>query len=264
MRTIRIFAIILFTSFSVLSCTEEIEIDYNDFETKLVIEGEISVQAESTIRLSKTVNFAESNTFPAVSGAVVEISDNEGNKTLLQETEPGVYSNPDLVCISGKEYSMLVASEGTSYNSTCLIPNLVPLDSVQVRYEEPDNMLRSDKDMVFRVYAYYNDPLDEVNFYQFIEYHNGKRVRSFVAKDERNNGLLVKKELKYDDRELKKGDVVRIEMRSISESVYEYFDDLNSSSRMSATPANPRTNIENGTLGYFSAHASSYKSATYQ
>ena len=61
------------------SCTEEIDIDLNSSDPQIVIEGSVSTAGESLIKITESVNFDESNDFPKVRNAFVEISDNLGN-----------------------------------------------------------------------------------------------------------------------------------------------------------------------------------------
>jgi hypothetical protein len=76
-------------AFIFCSCEKVIDIDLNKADSRIVIEGNITDQAGPyTVRISKTVNFDESNTFPAISGALVKISDNAGNSETLTETQP--------------------------------------------------------------------------------------------------------------------------------------------------------------------------------
>ncbi|MBW7892063.1 MAG: DUF4249 family protein, partial [Chitinophagaceae bacterium] len=60
-----------------------------------------------------------------------------------------------------------------------------------------------------------------------------------------------------DEKNIKSGDLVKVEMQSISSTVYDYWYSLiqgASGNSSSASPANPISNIEGGALGYFSAH----------
>jgi hypothetical protein len=56
-----------------------------------VLEGFSDLSGPYIIRLSNTVNFNETNVFPPVSGAMVKISDYDGNSEDLIEKSPGIY-----------------------------------------------------------------------------------------------------------------------------------------------------------------------------
>ena len=60
-------------------------------------------------------------------------------------------------------------------------------------------------------------------------------------------------------RNVQKGDTITVELLSIYEAAYDYFNTLRDvlSSYRAATslsPANPNTNLNNGSLGYFAAY----------
>jgi hypothetical protein len=60
------------------------------------------------------------------------------------------------------------------------------------------------------------------------------------------------------DFEVKKGDVVTVEMQCLDKESYDYFYSLFSigNNGPGATPTNPVSNISGGELGYFSAYTS--------
>ena len=62
-----------------VACTKNINVDLKNASPQLVIEGIVDNQQAATVQISKSVPFSSSNNFPAVSGAVVSISDNHKN-----------------------------------------------------------------------------------------------------------------------------------------------------------------------------------------
>src|ERR1700739_4217356 len=75
------------------SCQKTVVLDLNTAAPQIIIQGEVTDSAGPyTIAINQTVGFYADNTFPAVSGAVVKISDNNGVTDSLTETTPGVYS----------------------------------------------------------------------------------------------------------------------------------------------------------------------------
>lgn len=245
------------------SCTEEIDIDLNDAEPQLVIEALVSTDKISTVTLSQTINFDEANDFPSVSNALVEISDNSGNNEALQEQTPGVYVSSALNVVSGNTYSLNIIANDKNYTASCQIPQQVSMDSIQLSKELDGGFFGNSNDSVYQIRVYFTDPADTENYYQFVEYLNGERVRSYTSGDSRYNGQTTERVLNSRDRELRKGDTIAIEMRCITAEVYDYLNDLHSRDAMSATPTNPRPNIENAKLGYFSAHTSETKLVIY-
>ncbi len=238
------------------SCTETIDIDFNDFDSEYVIEANLSTAEAPVVSITSTINFDEPNEFPGVAGASVTINDDLGNSNVLDEIAAGHFSKEGFIGQVGRTYSMTVELNGEQFSSVCKIPNQVMLDSISFEKEEASIWSDVDADSIYNVFVYFQDPIGEDNFYFFVEYVNGEQVRSFPMSDEYSDGEYLDWELHTHDRELNVGEVVTVEMRCISQDVYEYLRDLDQDNGMSATPTNPITNIQNGTLGYFSAHTS--------
>src|ERR1700744_1940310 len=84
------------------SCTKVINVDLNSANPNMVVDAEIADQpGPYKVSLTKTVNFRDDNIFPAVSGAVIVLSDNAGNSETLAETSPGNYTSAHLQGVVG-------------------------------------------------------------------------------------------------------------------------------------------------------------------
>ncbi len=238
------------------SCTETIDIDFNDFDNQYVIEANVSTAEAPLISITSIINFDETNEFPGVQGARVTLTDDFGNSDVLDELSAGYFSKDGFIGQEGRTYSLSVELDNEIFSSVCTIPNQVMLDSISIEKEEASIWSDVDADSIYNVFVYFQDPIEVDNYYFFVEYVNGEQVRSFPMSDEYSDGEYLDWELHTHDRELNVGDVVTVEMRGITEDVFEYLRDLDQDNGMSATPTNPITNIQNATLGYFSAHTS--------
>jgi hypothetical protein len=242
------------------SCTEEIIVDLNSSDPQIVIEGSLSTSGESVIKITESVNFDENNLFPAIQNAIVVISDNLGNTETFHESSEGVYSTSSFVGVEGRTYFLNVQIEEKKLESISTLPNYVSFDSLIVtKSSAPGFPGAQDNDLFYQVRVKYNDPADEVNFYRFVEIRNDEIINSYVFDDKLNNGEEVTVPLIDFSRELVDGDVLKIEMQCIDESVYEYFNSFGNTQSGSSTPANPYSNIVGSELGYFSAHTSETK-----
>jgi hypothetical protein len=265
MKIIQHIATYLLALMILLSCTEEIDIDLNSSDPQIVIEGSISTTGESVIKISESVNFDESNDFPKVRNAFVEISDNLGNSEILLESSEGIYSTTSFGGVEGRTYSLNVQIDDKTLESVSNIPNHVSFDSLIVRKASvPGFPGAQENDLYYEVRVQYKDPADVVNFYRFVEIVNNEITNSYVFDDRLNNGEYVTVPLLNFSRELLPGDVLKIEMQCIDEFVYEYFNSLGNTLGGSATPANPYTNIIGSELGYFNAHTSEMKEKVIQ
>jgi hypothetical protein len=242
------------------SCTEIIDIDLNSSNPQIVIEGNVSNTGESVIKITKSVNFDESNNLPKVQNAIVEISDNLGNSEILLESSEGIYSTSSFGGVEGRTYSLNVQVDNLKLESVSYMPNNVSFDSLFVtKGSAPGFPGAQENDLFYEVRVKYKDPADEVNFYRFVEIVNNEITNSYVFNDRLNNGEYVTVPLLNLSRELVPGDVLQIEMQCIDEFVYEYFNSFGNTQGGSPTPANPYTNIIGSELGYFSAHTSEIK-----
>lgn len=258
----KIFSIIVFPTVFFTSCTKVIELDLNSSEPQTVIEGSIGTTGDSTlIKITKSINFDESNNFPLVQNAIVTVSDDAGNSETLTEISAGNYYSSFFTGVAGRTYFLHVEAEGKSFTSQSTIPLQINFDSLMV-----DEVTSTGGGpgggqgggTTYKVTVQYADPSNQTNYYRFIEYHNGEPQGTvFVFDDRLTNGQSVSTDLISFDRDLNSGDTITIEMQCIDKSVYEYFHsfvNLFGGPQNASTPANPYTNIVGSKLGYFSAH----------
>jgi hypothetical protein len=247
------------------SCEKVINIDLESNEPLIMIEGVVTDDPTipSTVKITKSVNFSESNNFPAVSNADVTILDDLGNAFVLSETSPGVYQNSSLVGVSGRTYYLTVYIDGKTYTSVSKMPQNVNLDTISVG----EGMGPGAEDLK-SITPVYTDPVGKGNYYRFKLKKNSEMSSSILLADDQavdggtNNTSLFDQNLEF-----KVGDTAVVTMMCIDKPVHLYFYSLNqngSGPGASATPANPVTNIEGATLGYFSAQTIQTKQVVIQ
>lgn len=255
-RSLHTASILLVALLTGYACKKVIHVNLDNAAPQIVIEGEITDQPETrTIRITRTVNFAASNTFPPVTGATVQITDSTtGQVAILDETDSGTYTTTAIKGVPTHTYQLLVIAEGKQYTASSTMPRPVPLDSVTFA-ENTDFNNKKDINVVVN----FQDPAGLGNYYQFTEYLNGKLVPNiFVFEDRLSDGKYIEEPLFNDSTYLQRNDTMTLSMYCIDKNIYNYFFTLiqvtGNNSFQSATPANPNTNISNGALGYFSAH----------
>lgn len=231
------------------SCEKVIQLKLNNTAPKVVIQGTIyDHPGPYAIKISKSVNFDQTNDYPPVAGANVVVSDNAGQTETLSETVTGTYISTKLMGIPGRTYTLTVRTEGNTYRSTALMPSAVPIDSL---YFIP-NPFSGEKVTTIR----FIDPPTFTNFYRMVYFVNGaQQKRFYVYDDELFNGKLISYSLaaRDNDTKLKNGDMVEVWLESVDQGVYEYFRTTGHNDGNSASPSNPVSNISNGALGYFNA-----------
>jgi hypothetical protein len=246
-KTIIFITIILSLCFS--SCEKVIDLKLNTSSSQIVIQGNIYDQAGPyTVRISKSVNFDESNVYPAVIGAMVVISDNAGNSDTLTETSSGIYITSVLQGVPGRSYTLTIKTDGQTYTASSTLPNAVEIDSIYVE----KSMFGNEKQITID----FTDPANIDNYYRLIEFINNTQQDQFYSISDK---LYQGEEISYsimsqdNDNKLETGDKVTIWLECVDKFVYEYFRTAGREGGQSASPANPTSNISNGALGYFNA-----------
>ncbi|MBV4359379.1 DUF4249 domain-containing protein [Pinibacter aurantiacus] len=254
--------LVLVVAISTTSCEKVIDINTNNSIPQLVIEGNISnVPGPYTIKLSTSVNYDQTNSFPAVQNAVVKISDNKGNSETLKETTAGIYQTATLNGTVGTTYTLYIkTTDNKEYTASSTMPALVALDDLKI---QKSTFKSSDEDTLEAV-VYFTDPKGLGNNYRFIQYINSVASKAInITNDKYFDGNSTNFSLFRKDKEyIKKGDSVSVEMRNIDKANYDYFNSLENivDRPDNPAPANPVSSITGGALGYFCAYSVSQKS----
>jgi hypothetical protein len=246
------------------SCEKVINVNLNEAEKKYVVEAVLTDEANSCkVLVTQTKNFNENNSFNGVSGAQVTITDNNGVPVTLAESSAGVYETSAISGTAGHTYNLTVDVAGQTFTSTSTMPVLVPFDSLYISERTFFGETNKYATVLFK------DPEGVGNAYRCIQYVNGVKEKTiFVRDDAYSDGRQIESTLYFfndddeDEKKLKTGDNVTIEMLTIDYPVYKYWYSVEQSStgeNQSATPGNPMTNIKGGAVGYFSTHTTQSK-----
>jgi Domain of unknown function (DUF4249) len=249
------------------SCEKVIEVDLNSASPQIIVEATMSDSLSETaeVRLTRSVNFSETNVFPAITKADVTILDLKDNKVdTLKETTAGVYKSAKLVGKVGHSYQLTVKTEGKTLTAKTTVQRKVNLDNIEIRSQAFFGSL------VYQVIPKFVDPKGTGDNYRFILSVNGKRKNDvFVFNDELSDGNVNGRPLNTgrssDSTEnIRLGDRIDIEFQCIDKGVYDYFNTLGVSANNpgfgGTSPSNPISNIQGGALGYFAAYTKQTKS----
>jgi Domain of unknown function (DUF4249) len=249
--------LLIFLLIGAMACKKVISVDLRETPPEIVIEGEITNVSgmPAQVRISKSVNFPASSTYPPVTGAAVRMTDSSsGVSALMIESDSGFYITKSLVGLPGHVYQLEVTVDGKTYGASSRMPRPVALDSVTFALNtDLNNKQNINAVMNFR------DPDGLGNYYQFTESLRGRLIPDiFVFEDRLSDGKYIEQPLFNDSSYLQRRDTILLTMNCVDKNVYNYFftlaDVTGNNSFQTATPANPSTNISNGALGYFSAH----------
>ncbi len=264
----RIASLLAISSLFISSCTKIIELDLNTSDPQIVVDAQLSDDPtlKATVKLSKTVNFTASNTFPPLSNAMVFIKNRTTGEidTLKETATAGLYQGTKLVGKVGNTYDLTILTGGKTITASSTIPRKVNLDSISALKQSFFGNTQ------ISLIPRYVDPKGLGDNYRFIVSVNG-RVRKdiFTFNDELSDGGMNGRPLfggGGEDDEIKVGDMVTLEMQGIDAPNYLYFSTMadggGSQNSSSATPTNPVTNLKGAILGYFSAYTTQKKTIT--
>lgn len=249
--------------FLFISCEKEIVLDLEPTESKLVIEGIITNDSNiQTIKITKSIDFYEPSNYPAVSGAIVRVTENGNSPITFTEVSPGIYQATNFTGIPGRSYSLSVRIDNQDYFANSTMPQIVPFTAITF---EENAFNPPGEETNYVVTPQFVDPSNVENFYRFnLIVNNIKDKGFFTLNDDLINGEENSFGLRSTDEDntIKLGSTATIEMFCIDENVYNYFYVLEQNSDSQNTPNNPQTNISRNVLGYFSAQNKQVRTVT--
>lgn len=259
------------------SCTERIEVDLDNSYTRLVVDGAITTDtAQHMVKLTTTSSYYYNQQPPAVSGARVSISDGI-NSFELQESEPGIYrTNKDVYGVAGRTYTLEIRLKEkiggfSEYSATSVMNTVKPLDSISLSFH-PEWSRKG----IWEVKCYMLEP-PTVDFYRFMVSRNHTLITDtlnewFVTDDiffngNYTNGATVAYLQQENPGEaLFQGDTVTVEVNGITKEYAAFVSSaqselFGSNPLFSGPPANLKSNVSNGAMGFFTAHSATRSSA---
>ena len=264
--------------FSLTSCEDVIEIDLEQGETLLVVDGRITTEAgiQHVIRLTETAPYFENVPAPAVSNALVYVQTYDANNqlintdTLLEDAaKPGNYLTQTTQGLMDHRYVLNIEYNASRYRAESTITRIPPIDSLRYEYREAEGPF----DAGYYVYYYGPETPGVGDNYLFIIYRNGVRYSEpsqlYFASDELVDGNYIGN-LDFTPEPFELGDTITVESYTTSNDQYQFYLELstqvNNGGIFASPPANVRTNIKNldpsgkKAVGYFSANAMERKS----
>lgn len=250
------------------SCTKVVDLKLNEPESKVAVDGLISNRAgESFVKLAYTKGYLSSEAPETIIDAQVSVRDNNGNLTLFNASDnEGLYLPPtDFVGEVGKTYTLDAQYDGESLSAESTMNDTVSGNNVNViKADVTDPYLEAG----YHLLATIKKNKEEDSFYKGEIFINGVKqmttASDIVAFDDRMFEVGEELEARFfswaetleDDEKPQMGDVVTLQLISISEESYEYLQALSETPMQGGlfgkTPANVPSNIEGG-LGWFQA-----------
>jgi hypothetical protein len=271
--------IIIFAISTLLwNCTERIELNLDSTYTRLVVEGNVTSDTTTHwVRLSETSDYFHNKVAPAVTGARVSMDDGVSVHLLTEsDTLPGWYfTSPGYHGIPGRTYTLRIGNvdidkdgEPEDYSAASTMNPVNPIDSIKIEWF--DTFFTGYQ---VRIWAWDSPQPD---WYAFKVRKNGILLTDtlyemIVQSDEFFNGNytygIPSQFLSTDkpDEVVEVGDTITFEINGITEEYYNYVIEAQSqvfpqTPLFSGPPANIRTNIDNGAIGFFEAYSVNYSS----
>lgn len=265
--------IVSILSISVLflaSCTERYVIELDNTYVRCVIYGELTTDTTAhRVKINRSGGYFSNTSPQGISGANVSITDGE-NVFILTEspTETGVYyTQPNVFGEIGKTYTLSIQNvnllgDGVmqNYTASSYLPNVAQPDSINVLYI-PD----------WRSWAVFTgaiDPVESKNFYMFHTWVNNTLETDSLSNLRIFDDILFNGSNMYEipnffwmnQAALLPGDTVVSGICGITEDYFKFVTETQIAARpsnplFSGAPANPRTNISNNGIGYFTAYS---------
>jgi len=242
------------------ACSEQIELELNTGNTRLVVEGQITDRPGSYgVRLSLSTSYFYNEAPPAVEDAVVSLSDGS-QQWLLSQDSPGYYALPEgFAGEAGHTYHLSIAWQGETYEASSQMLPAPMVDSLSLL---PHPALPG-RDFLM---VHFQDPPGTQDFYVYYVYLNGvlltDSINEVLSSDDQGlNGQAISTPvylLEAGDEAPVAGDVLRVEQYRVSEAYYQFLIALRrnqgtTGGPFAGPPANVPGNLSKGALGFFLA-----------
>ncbi|MFM7217494.1 MAG: DUF4249 domain-containing protein [Bacteroidota bacterium] len=288
-RLIKAFSLIGMIAFS-LGCEKTVTVDIPESEERFVIEGYIQNDTFPVLRISRTLPYFgtvsfETLTNTSVTDARVIISDGFTQDTMLFiPVFGGIYVDPLMRGVPGRNYSIRVEAEGKILTASTLLPMPVYLDSTWWKVDGRRDSLGfawahiTDPDTLGNSYRWF---AQRINSYTYGELASQQKDTTFIAplgsvfEDKFINGRSFDfnfprgkltnsnkpDDLNEEDFFFKRGDTIVVKFCSIDRSNFDFWRSEetqvsnNGNPFGSVTPV--KSNIEGG-LGIWGGYTATY------
>lgn len=242
------------------SCEKIIDVDLNEASPAPVFEAVLENDSTCYVKASLTSSFYNNSSSPAITNAVMTITDQSGNSETLSHEGGGIYRGSTIIGTIGNTYTLDINIDGALYSASSTMPPLTPIDSCSI--QDRGSLFGGSIPGPIRYFVYvnYTDPGNLTNYYAIQTTYYDSLEANYVtnyriADDELSNGIGTRSFTTFASFE--SGDTLNIELASIDQATHLYFktlqDAISGAGIASAAPANPTTNFSEGALGYFGA-----------
>ena len=244
------------------SCSEEIQLELDDGETRIVIEGAVSSTIRNQIvRISTTSPYYDSLPVRPVRNAQVNIFDDMSSYDLI-EVQPGTYiTNFSFGGKPGLEYRLKVEVGGEIYEASSTMTRVPAIDSLKFT---PD----VDNPQLFNIGLFAQENPLPGDFYfwgvfkDLIYQTTNLSLLSYTS-DELINGSYINGN-SVQSVNAGPGNRITLQMASIPKDYFNYCisvlqETVYNDGLFEAAPENIEGNISNGALGFFFTYSETFR-----
>lgn len=250
--------------FFLMSCEETIQLDLNQSEPRIVIEGLLTNRlGDQYVKVSRTVDFYAKGGAEAITNASVRVIDDLGEEYSFVPSSAGYYlPTVDFAGAIGRSYSLRVEVDGVLYQTEDQLLRVPEIDSLGYVLNEDPGTDRIESGHVYDLLLYMKEPKETTDYYLFKFYRNDSLTFTnpndiYLLPDEALSESIngFPGPVYYAEQ-----DTARMDMFSVTRNGYVYYSDLtnllfNDGGLFGPVPANPRSNISNKALGFFQVSA---------
>jgi hypothetical protein len=269
--------LIILVAIVFVGCDEPITLDLDQTPSRFVIEGELTdVAGRQFVRITKSDGFYQAGVTERIANAEVSVKDDTGEETQFihnptgSEDSVGYYFPAgNYVGVVGRTYTLTVDLDGITYTGSDKMMRVTAIDSIGYqpnRFRERDE---PSDGKIWELLLYAREPQDTEDNYLFKFYRNDSLIYTSETDVYIFNDYGIGENIEGFPSPVyyAPGDKARVEMYSISREGFLFYNDLinimNSDGGMfSPPPANPRSNITGGALGFFQVSSMTYTEVT--
>lgn len=260
MKNILSIVSVLLFGLMLTSCEEVIDVNVPDNTEKIVIEGQITTETDSSfVRVTKSVGyFNNTSATPLITDAVVDV-----NGITFTHVGDGIYKAPlGYVGTTGSIYNLKVKYQGATYTSSTTLEPMFEVDTVLSYFKPASGFIEEGYAVAYL--AKDNRARTKYTYFRF-GFRNTKDTEGKdslfdvrILFDNRNSVMNEPFVFELPFLRLQPNDTALLIFRSIDEPVNRYYQALNNRGNtggpFSTPPANLPTNISGGALGLFAAY----------
>ena len=154
-----------------ISCVDPLNVNIDRDERLVVIEGFVSTEPKvHSIKITRSARYGTifEGAIRNLVGAQVILRDQDGNVTIFEESTSGRYSSPpNFAVVVGNTYTLeIITTAGDRYMSFPeTVPEVPDIESIVPVFRKIPTSNESVFTSGMEIYAQYQDPQDEKNFY---------------------------------------------------------------------------------------------------